>query len=133
MTVDEKIEFKWLTIWLSAIVFLYSMPAMSYPPRGLAPMDYFFMAMIPLGAFIFVRRGAPWRWLIYYGILGMIPFVCRLQHKLEIPYSIRTDPYQQDMFSGVYVPCLKLLFIGMVITVIFGFMGSTIKKRIKRI
>src|SRR5262249_55781419 len=90
--------------------------------------DYWIMALIPAGAMLFVRPGVTWRWLLYYGVLGAIPFVREMDLKLEIsyriypgmPYEFRVHKLHADIFNGVYVPCFFLFLKIVVATVVLG-------------
>jgi hypothetical protein len=120
MTNNEKKELRGLAYWLAGVCVPYLLMPKTYPPRTLTTMDYGFMAMIPLGAVFSVRPGVAWRWLVYYGVLGAIPFVLELEHKLGVPYLIRPDAFEPSIVYGVYVPCL-LLFVEMIAaTVLLG-------------
>jgi hypothetical protein len=120
MTGDEKKELKRLACWLTGVCLPYMLMPKFYPPRTLTTTDYWFMALIPLGAVFSVRPGVSWRWLVYYGVLGAIPFVLELEHKLGVPYRIRPDAFEPSIVYGVCVPCL-LLFVKMIAaTVLLG-------------
>ena len=130
MSSDEKRELKRLACWLAGVCLPYMllMPKF-YPPRTLTTMDYAFMAMIPLGAFFSVRPGVSWRWLVYYGVLGAIPFVLELEDKLGVPYRIRPDVFEPNIVYGVYVPCVLLFVKVVAATVVLGLVARRAKTK----
>jgi len=89
------------------------------------------MILIPLGSAISVRPGVSWRWLLYYAILGAIPFILELESKLETPYRIRTDGYQEGLISNVYIPCLLVFGWAVLVTMVAGTAAGVLKKRTK--
>jgi hypothetical protein len=129
MTSAEKKELKWLTCWLTGVCVPYMLMPKFYPPRTLTTMDYNFMAMILLGAVVSVRPGVSRRWLVYYGVLGAIPFVLDLEHKLGVRYQIRPDVFEPGILHGVYVPGL-LLFVKLVAaTAVLGLIARRAKTK----
>jgi len=120
MTNNEKKELRRLAYWLAGVCVPYLLMPKTYPPRTLTTMDYGFMAMIPLGAVFSVRPGVSWRWLVYYAVLGVIPFVLELEYKLGVPYRIRPDAFEPSILYGVYIPCLLLFLKLVVATVVLG-------------
>ena len=120
MTSDEKKELRRLACWLAGVCVLYLIMPKTYPPRTLSSTDYWFWAFIPIGVFFSVRPGVSWRWLVYYGVLGAIPFVLEMEFKLGVPYQIRPDVFEPSILYGVYIPCLLLFLKLVAATVVAG-------------
>ena len=129
MSREEKSELRCLLIWLVGTTVAYLLMPKIYPPRTLSSPDYAFMLLIPLGAAISVRPAVSWRWLLYYAILGQLPFILELERKLEIPYRIRTDGYQEGFISDVYIPCLRIFALAVLVTVVAGTVARVLKER----
>jgi hypothetical protein len=129
MTGDEKKELKRLACWLTGVCLPYMLMPKFYPPRTLTTTDYWFMALIPLGAFFSGRPGVSWRWLVYYGVLGAIPFVLEMEYKLGVPYRIRPDAFEPSILYGVYIPCLFLFLKLVSATVVMGLIAQRAKTK----
>jgi hypothetical protein len=129
MTSDEKKELRRLAYWLAGVCVLYLIMPKTYPPRTLSSTDYCFWAFIPLGAFCSVRPGVSRRWLVYYGVLGAIPFVLEMEYKLGVPYRIRPDAFEPRILYGVYLPCIFLFLKLAAATVVMGFVARRAKAK----
>lgn len=99
----------------------------TFPPRTLTGIDYFFMALVPLGAALCSRANTSWRWFLYLGIIGSMPFVLKLYSKKESLYSIQSQFKEPDL-TLIYGPCLLLWIVLIILTVSGGLLGRYWKR-----
>ena len=119
-----------LILWL-AIFFFEMIVGGLYPPRQLVALDFYMMALVPLGAVLLARPQAPWRHYFYLGLAGSIPFFLNLWGKQSRNMVVLSMNGSTMSLADFLLPPI-LLFVGLpCVTVVFGLLLQDISKRKK--
>jgi len=120
-----------LFLWL--VIFFFEMiVGGTYPPRRRMPVEFYMMALVPLGAVLLARPRAPWRHYLYLGMAGTLPFFLNLWGKQsQNMYVMSMNGYAMPL-SEFLAPPLALLVSLPCVTVVFGLLIQDLFRKHKQ-